>query len=246
VLAYVARSQATVGDALRAFARFAGGAWGADDVVRIAEADGHAAIDLALHPALSRHIVEFLLARTAILLRRSGAPADAAALRHAAAAPPAAYERVLQCPVRFRAAAYRLTLRADDLARPLRTANPEAATALAAGLRQTPARTAPVMARLVGAVDEALARGERIDREALARALGMSGRTLARRLAEEQRGFAEVVDGVRRELAERLIAEPALDIGEIAGRVGFADLAAFGKAFRRWFGVSPTAYRAQR
>jgi AraC-like DNA-binding protein len=50
----------------------------------------------------------------------------------------------------------------------------------------------------------------------------------------------------RRRLAERLIADPRLDVGEIAGRVGFADPPAFGKAFRRWFGVSPSAFRARR
>jgi len=154
---------------------------------------------------------------------------------------------VLRCPVHFRQAANRLTLPAGDLDRPLRTANPEAATALAAGLARAPARVASTTAaRLTIAVEEALARGQRADREALARALGMSGRTLARRLAGEQRRFSEVVDAVRRSLAERLVAEPGLDIGEIAARVGFADPAAFGKAFRRWFAASPTAFRSRR
>src|SRR4029453_4124662 len=37
VLAYLARAQGTVGDGLRAFARFAADAWGADDVVRIGQ-----------------------------------------------------------------------------------------------------------------------------------------------------------------------------------------------------------------
>ena len=88
VLAYLARAQGTVGDGLRAFARFAADAWGADDVVHVAAGGAHAVIELRVDPALSRHIVEFLLARTAILLRRSGAPAIDVSFRHAPGAPP--------------------------------------------------------------------------------------------------------------------------------------------------------------
>ena len=53
VLAYLARSQPTVGDGLRAFARHAAGVWGADDVVRI-EPRGcaHRGGRLQVHPAL--------------------------------------------------------------------------------------------------------------------------------------------------------------------------------------------------
>ena len=69
---------------------------------------------------------------------------------------------------------------------------------------------------------------------------------MARRLAAESEQFSDVVDRVRRRLAERLIAETGFDVGEIADRVGFADPAAFGKAFRRWFGVSPSSFRARR
>ena len=247
VLAYLARAQGTVGDGLRAFARFAADAWGADDVVDVAAGGAHAVIELRVDPALSRHIVEFLVARTAILLRRSGAPAIDVSFRHVPGAPPSEYELALRCPVRFRQAANRLTLHGEDLARPLRTANPEAAAALAAGMtRASAAAPATLAARLAAVIDDALARGERPDREALARTLGMSGRTLARRLAAEGEQFSDVVDGVRRRLAERLIADPRLDVGEIAGRVGFADPPAFGKAFRRWFGVSPSAFRARR
>lgn len=245
VLSYVARSQATVGDGLRAFERFAAGAWGDGEVVRVERRGARAFVHFALDPRLPRHVVEFLVARTAILLRRSRAGAEEVWFRHGRDGDLAEYERVLRCGVRFRQPAIRLALQAGDLDRPLRTANPDAAAALAAGLAKPPAPAATVAARLAAAVEAALARGQRAEREPLARALGMSGRTLARRLALEQRQFSAVVDEVRRAAAERLIAESALDIGEIAGRVGFADQAAFGKAFRRWFGVSPTAYRSR-
>jgi AraC-like DNA-binding protein len=135
----------------------------------------------------------------------------------------------------------------SELARPLRAANPDAAAAIATALARAPAPALPATAaRLAAAVEETIARGGRPDREALARALGMSGKTLARRLALEQRGFRDVVDGVRRALAHRLLVEEALDVGEVAQRVGFADPAALGKAFRRWFGQSPSSFRSRR
>ncbi len=99
--------------------------------------------------------------------------------------------------------------------------------------------------RLATAVEGALARGKRTDRETLARSLGMSGKTLARRLATEGRLFRDVVDEVRRVLAERLLGQE-LDLAEVPGQVGFADPGAFGKAFRRWSGEPPSAFRARR
>jgi AraC-like DNA-binding protein len=138
-------------------------------------------------------------------------------------------------------------LRADDLARPLRTASPEAATALAGALARVPPGDGPSpSARLGAAVEGALARGAPVNRETLARSLGMSGKTLARRLAGEQRTFRDVVDGARQVLAQRLVVKETLELGAVASRVGFSDLAAFGKAFRRWFGEAPSVYRARR
>jgi transcriptional regulator GlxA family with amidase domain len=48
---------------------------------------------------------------------------------------------------------------------------------------------------------------------------------------------------VRRSLAERLIGDESLALSEVAARTGFADAAAFGKAFRRWFGAAPSVVR---
>jgi hypothetical protein len=75
--------------------------------------------------------------------------------------------------------------------------------------------------------------------------LGMSGKTLARRLATEGRQFRDVVDGIRRVMAQRLLGQE-LDLAEVAGQIGFADPGAFGKAFRRWFGEPPSVFRARR
>ncbi len=242
VLSYLARSQQTVGDGLEAFRQYAGVAWNAPDAVAIARDGTTTTVRFTLSSRLSRHVVEYLIARTAMSLRRSGAAAEHVAFTHAAAGTPAEYTRVFRCPVRFRQRETSLVLPSAALRRPLRAANPEAASALAGAItRARPPAT--VAAQLARAVEECVVRGDRPDREALARTLGMSGRTLARRLVAEQQLFRDVVDDVRRTLAHRLMDDPSLDVGEVAARVGFADPAAFGKAFRRWFGTSPSAFR---
>ncbi len=246
VLSYLARTQRTVGDGLQTFERFAGSTW-STDAVRL-ERDGEETfVRVRLGVPTPRHVLDYVVARIAISLRRSGAGARRVAFAHAPGGPVSEYERILRCPVHFRQPETGLVLEADDLARPLRTASPEAADALAAALvRQTEHPGSPVAARLAAAVEDALARGRRLDRETLAHSLGMSGRTLARRLATEGRHFRDIVDDVRRALARRLIGEDALALGDVAARVGFADLAGFGKAFRRWFGESPSVARSRR
>jgi AraC-like DNA-binding protein len=77
----------------------------------------------------------------------------------------------------------------------------------------------------------------------MARRLGMSERTLRRQLNLERVTFRGLVDDVRREKAAALIRGNAR-VSEIAFMLGFAELSAFGRAFRRWFGVSPRVARA--
>jgi AraC-like DNA-binding protein len=48
---------------------------------------------------------------------------------------------------------------------------------------------------------------------------------------------------VRREAAERHLGESALSIAEISFVLGYSEPAAFHRAFRRWHGTTPQAYR---
>jgi len=82
--------------------------------------------------------------------------------------------------------------------------------------------------------------------EDVARELRMSARTLARRLEREGTSFSALVDDLRRELALRYVANHDLSLGEIAFLVGFAHVEAFHRAFRRWTGSTPRAYRLGR
>lgn len=75
--------------------------------------------------------------------------------------------------------------------------------------------------------------------------LGVSPRTLQRRLDEAGTAFEDILDGVRRNLATTRIGAGAA-VTEVAMSLGYSDAAHFTRAFRRWTGVAPTAFRARR
>jgi AraC-like DNA-binding protein len=75
--------------------------------------------------------------------------------------------------------------------------------------------------------------------EAVAKALNMSRQTLHRRLGSEGASYSVVLDGVREALALSYLHD-GQSITETAYLLGYADPAAFSRAFKRWKGLSPT------
>jgi len=77
----------------------------------------------------------------------------------------------------------------------------------------------------------------------LARALGMSVRNLQRKLQDERTSFKALLDDTRRELAKQYVREAHRPIGEITYLLGFSEVSNFARAFRRWTGMTPNAFR---
>jgi AraC-like DNA-binding protein len=73
--------------------------------------------------------------------------------------------------------------------------------------------------------------------------LGLTRRTLQRRLADRGTTFAGLVETLLRKNAEALLARTAEPVTDIALKLGYADLAHFTRAFKRWTGMAPSAYR---
>lgn len=72
----------------------------------------------------------------------------------------------------------------------------------------------------------------------IAELLAMTARTLQRRLAEHGTSFRELLDELRFELHDRLVAQ-GLSAQETAFRLGYADMGSFRRAQRRWKSGSP-------
>lgn len=78
----------------------------------------------------------------------------------------------------------------------------------------------------------------------LSRTLELSAATLRRRLEDEGASWGQLKDEVRRDLALQHLADGRLSVGEIADRLGFNDASTFYRAFRKWTGSSPGAWRS--
>lgn len=78
----------------------------------------------------------------------------------------------------------------------------------------------------------------------LSRTLDLSAATLRRRLEDEGVSWGQLKDEVRRDLALQHLADGRLSVGEIADRLGFNDASTFYRAFRKWTGSSPGAWRS--
>jgi AraC-like DNA-binding protein len=77
----------------------------------------------------------------------------------------------------------------------------------------------------------------------VASSLHLSPRTLRRRLAESGVRFSELVEKARGERALLLLRSPEVSLDEIADRLGYSTVSNFARAFRRWTGLTPAAYR---
>lgn len=74
--------------------------------------------------------------------------------------------------------------------------------------------------------------------------VGMSVRTLQSRLSAEDARFSELVEKQRETLAKVHLKDRRLSLDEIADRLGYGEQTSFGRAFKRWTGVTPQQFRA--
>ncbi len=80
---------------------------------------------------------------------------------------------------------------------------------------------------------------------AVARRLGLGQRTLQRRLGEIGTTYAAELENTRKSLAEGYLRDATLSLAEVAYLLGYDEQPSFFRAFRRWHGTTPGAWRRQ-
>lgn len=162
---------------------------------------------------------------------------------HPPVGPAAGYRPYFGCPVRFGEPAAGLSIRAADLDRPLRRDQLMHQTAmeyLDSIVEQRPQTTA----RTVSDIARHLLPTGTAKVESIATQMGMHPKALQRRLSVERTTFAEVVDRVRRETAQHCLGNPDITLAHLTRQLGYAEQSVLTRACQRWFGTTPTNYRA--
>ncbi len=250
VLAFALRSCATLGDHYRLAGRY----------MRLVHQGIY--LNLEAEPDLARlvhghyqepsppprHPVEGMLALSLLKGRRAigeeFAP-QAVCFTHARPEQAGEQERIFRAPVHYGCPRNELLLDRALLSRPQRQAEPRLLalldrqlTGLLAELpedRSLPAAVRRCMMDELPEREPAMA--------TIAKKLHMSPRSLQRRLDSEGTSFAAVLGELRRDLALRYLRDERIAIGEVGFLLGFSDVAAFQRAFKRWTGNTPAQYR---
>ena len=157
-------------------------------------------------------------------------------------------ERYFGCTIKFKAPRNAMVFRKSDLDLPFATYNAELVTMLSPQIDREVAqakseltvtnRVKWVLMRFLG--------GRSPEINDVAKELGMSCRTLQRRITNEHTTFRRLISDARQELARSYLAEPGLELGEVACLLGYEDPNSFFRAFREWEGTTPSEWRRGR
>jgi AraC-like DNA-binding protein len=79
----------------------------------------------------------------------------------------------------------------------------------------------------------------------VAKKIAMSPRTLERRLKERGVVFKKLMDDTRRRFALSYLRDRKNSLTDVAFLLGYSELSAFNRAFKRWTGTTPLDFRAK-
>jgi AraC-like DNA-binding protein len=173
------------------------------------------------------------------------APAEVL-LAHRRPADERPYRQVFRAPLRFDAECNGLTFPAHWLSHPLPLADPDLGRLLQRQIDALEARHADAFPEQVRSVLRSALLARHAKAEEVAALFSMHTRTLSRRLEAFGTSYQELLDEGRFEIARQMLEDSALEVGQIATALDYADASAFTRAFRRWSGTTPGQWRAAR
>ncbi|HQT39590.1 MAG TPA: AraC family transcriptional regulator [Acidocella sp.] len=166
---------------------------------------------------------------------------------HLRTAEPLAHQTLLNAPVYFAQATNAIVFRRDNLCRAMPNANPSLLPALQVQVQLLASRARPddFIGLVVSQIRRGLAEGDASIGRIAAR-LGLSQAKLYRQLAALNVDFSNLTQIIRQELAITYAAQPHIPLTDIAALLGYSELSAFSRAFKRWTGMAPGSYRESR
>lgn len=193
-------------------------------------------------------MAEFSVAVLCAEIRRH-APAgwEPVAVRFRHSAPPDRSElrRVLGSNLSFDQADNSILLERALLDRPLRVEGSRTRELLSHVLRQSGEPVDPGLIERVDGVVRALMPYASCTLADLGRALGMAPRTLQEHLQAQGSSFQQIRDRARADLAAKYLRHSRMSLTQIAEMLGYSELSAFSRSFRRWHGVPARSLRSR-
>jgi AraC-like DNA-binding protein len=164
------------------------------------------------------------------------------------AAPPdlSVHRRVFGTTPVFGAEFSGIVCEARDLDRPNPSADPEMARYAKQFVEAMPGASRRSIAQEVKKAVYLLLPQSRATIEQVAAGLGVNVRALQRQLSAAGEVYSDLLDDVRRDLAERYLENDAHSITEIGAMLGFSHSSAFSRWYRSQFGASPANARKRR
>jgi AraC-like DNA-binding protein len=139
----------------------------------------------------------------------------------------------------------RIALSAEDAKRPFLTADSAMWAFFESGIKQRLSdldAEASIAQRVRSTLLEMLPSGQSSVEEVASR-LAMSKRSLQRRLSDEASSYKEILNAMRKELAQHYLSRSSLSPGEISYLLGFQDSNSFIRSSRGWTGTTTGEYR---
>lgn len=154
------------------------------------------------------------------------------------------HHHVFDTEVAFSQKTNALVMRVSNLDMPLPHSNLQLLDVLRCSLQSVACEHSRVdlVTRVRAEIRSRLA-NQAVNLEMVADALSMPRWNLQRRLADEGLTYSTLVDGVRRDLAADYIGQRHIPLSEVAYLLGYSELSAFSRAFRKWHEVSPQSFR---
>jgi len=81
--------------------------------------------------------------------------------------------------------------------------------------------------------------------QTLANLMACDKRTLQRNLKQEGASYQQLLDEVRYAMAQEYLRESAMPLTNLATMLGYTEVSAFSRAFKKQFGLAPSAWRKQ-
>jgi AraC-like DNA-binding protein len=190
---------------------------------------------------------ELSLANGARIVRLLGGP-DARLgtvyFLHDQLGPDSAYADAIGSPVHFGQSWCGFDLPVLTAERPIDNADPETRRIATKYLEMSHLPQSASLADHVSELTRRLLPTGHCSAEAVADELRLHPRTLQRRLVADGTTFQDILDAERRSLAAHYLAEPMLQLSQVARLLGYAEQASLNRSFQRWFGTTPSRYRA--